>query len=397
MPSRISAFRYFALAAALALVTTAPSLAGLKIIRIPAGGTGGTPPPNLAGGGNLADVFDVAADYWEMAYPDPNQDWTVEFEFSWDPVLNGDGPLSAQFVLGNVGGDPERVQSGRMNFRNTGTTAWFADPHPRTNSAYGFVEPNGGNAGVPSEPEDIYVNVGITFSNPVNPDAKDHLDLLTIAMHEIGHGLGLLAHPPEWQAPPEIVISEAVSARYAGYSYLYEIGGNEHLGFPSLMSGRNRLDVRQFPSVQDIMTMAQISHYNRPVLSPYMELIIRGLDLPPGQKIALQAKLHKSRALFDAGKHTAAKNLLNAFINQVQANPGGRLNQEQLDGLVSMAQLRMDYIDSAPPGEHDDDTPHLPGPAACGTVSATMLPLTLLGLALIHQSRRRRSNKTSRP
>ncbi len=62
-----------------------------------------------------------------------------------------------------------------------------------------------------------------------------------------------------------------------------------------------------------------------------------------------------------------------------------------------MAQLRMDYIDSAPPSEHDDDTPNFPGPAACGTVSATMLPLTLLGLALMHQSLRRRSNKASRP
>jgi len=49
----------------------------------------------------------------------------------------------------------------------------------------------------------------------------------------------------------------------------------------------------------------------------------------------------------EAGNSRAARSTLSAFINQIQANPGGRLNQDQIDGLVSMAELRMDAIDDA--------------------------------------------------
>ncbi len=384
MPFRISAFRCFAFAAALALVSTAPSLAGLKIIRNPTGGNGGTPPANIVGGGNLIDIFNQAADYWEMAFPDPDQNWTVEFEYRWDPIGNSDGTYFAQYTPFTAGGDPRRLQSGLVTFLNNGVALWFADPHPATNSAYSFVEPNGAFAIFPDPPpEDIYINAGITFKNPTNPDAIGRTDLLTAAIHEIGHGLGLAAAAPLWVTPNEIIISSAVSTRYAGAVISYQAGGNEHLNYPAIMTGQFFPDERRFPSVVDILAIAQISQFNRPLLSPYMEMIIRGLDLPPGQKTALQTKLQKSRALFAAGKHTAARNLLNAFINQINANPGNRFNHEQLDGLVSMAELRIDYIDSAPPSEHDGHSPPIPGPAACGTVSATMLPLTLIGLALV--------------
>jgi hypothetical protein len=333
------------------LGATAPSQAGLKIIRIPDGGTGGTPPSNLAGGGNLITIFNQAADYWEMAFADPNQDWTVEFRYRWDPLRGGDGGLSAQFTLESAGGDPRRIQSGLITFLNNGNTLWFADPSPATNSAYSFVEPRGGQAPFFPEPRDLYLNTGIVFEDPINPHAKDALDLLTIAIHEIGHGLGLAQSPPDFEAPPQIDITDAVSPRYAGATFIYEAGGNEHLDFPSVMSGRNRLGIRQFPAVKDILVIAQISQFNRPVLSPYMELIIRGLDLPPGNKQALLTKLQKSREHLEAGNSRAARNMLSAFIQQINANPGGRLNQDQIDGLVSMAELRMDAIDEAATAE----------------------------------------------
>jgi hypothetical protein len=65
----------------------------------------------------------------------------------------------------------------------------------------------------------------------------------------------------------------------------------------------------------------QISQFNRPFLSPYMELIIRGLDLPPGNKQALLTKLQKSREHLDAGNGHAARTMLSTFINQIKPTP----------------------------------------------------------------------------
>jgi hypothetical protein len=42
--------------------------------------------------------------------------------------------------------------------------------------------------------------------------------------------------------------------------------------------------------------------------------------------------------------------MLGAFIQEIQANPGG-LNQDQIDALVSMAELRMDSLDDTAAAE----------------------------------------------
>jgi hypothetical protein len=416
--SRSDGARIAVLAFAALVGLTAPTQAGLKIIRNPTNGIGGTPPPNLAGGGNLIEIFNQAADYWEMAFPDPNQDWNLELEFRWDPLGGNDGTLSAQFTARTFGGEPRRIQSGLITFLNNGAAHFFADPHPATNSAYSLVKLDGAFAIFPSSPsEDVFLNVGISFKNPINPDAIDHFDLLTTAMHEIGHGLGLAAAPPDWVLPNDIIISSAVSTRYDGALINYQLGAQEHLDYPSVMHGYFYSDERRLPSVRDILAIAQVSHYDRPFLSPYMEVIISGLELPPGLKNALQTKLQKSRAHLAAGNRNAAKNLLNAFIDQVNDNPGGRLDQDQLDNLVSMAELRIDSIDNPPPGEQNDihstplgeqkvndntapgkqndalNTPPLPGIAACGTVSAGLLPLSLIGFAHMRGDMRTRRQR----
>jgi hypothetical protein len=321
------------------LAATAPAQAGLKIIRTPAGGTGGTPPTTLSGGGNLIDIFNQAADYWESTFPDPNQDWTVELEYQWGDVSdvnNADKALSAQFTLGSVGGTPLRILSGSIAFDNRGGTEWFADPDPASNSAYADVQPFVSSFPVTAEPQGIDLNTGIWFVHPINRDAKDHLDLLSIAMHEIGHGLGLLNSPPDFMAPSEFEITDAVSPRYAGLHVVLEAG--EHLPPPSLMAIRNQLGIRQFPSTLDILAVAEISAYNRPNWYPSLELIVTGLDLPGGVRNALLGKLRNSQARLAAGDGAAARNLLHAFIQQVHANPGGRLTADQVDSLVAIAQ-----------------------------------------------------------
>ena len=80
--------------------------------------------------------------------------------------------------------------------------------------------------------------------------------------------------------------------------------------------------------------MAQISAYRRPVLDPYSELIIDGLDLPSGIKNSFLAKLRNSRARRSAGNLAAARTTLRALANEIHANPGRRLSEEQVETLV---------------------------------------------------------------
>jgi hypothetical protein len=312
--------------------------AGLIVIGTPAGGTGGNPPSNIEGGGNLIKIFKQAAAYWQAAFPDPAQRWTLNIVYGWagNDQLDG-GSAAAYFRLESAGGDPNRILSGRVVFDNSGSTLWFADPNPASNAAYSTVTPLGGEVSVPNAPGGIaWLNTGIHYTDPRNEAAVGRLDLLTIAMHEIGHGLGLLQDPPIW-APPgqEFPVSDYVSQFYAGYEIFLE-SGLEHLPEPSVIPLIPEPGIRAFPAAQDIMVMAELSHYRRPVLDPYFEMIIGDLDIP--NKVGLIAQIRIARLLAQAGNRSAASSILESFIRQVGANPGGRLSPEQVEGLVGMAQ-----------------------------------------------------------
>ena len=64
------------------LLAAQPASAKLKIIPV---FIGGTPPPamDVTGGGNLQEIFQVAAESWERVFKNGGGNWTVTIYYGW--------------------------------------------------------------------------------------------------------------------------------------------------------------------------------------------------------------------------------------------------------------------------------------------------------------------------
>jgi hypothetical protein len=211
--------------------------------------SGGVAPGSAVGGGNLVSIFNAAADFWEAALQDAH---AVTINFSWG-VQTG-GTLAAH-SLGTQGGVPNRETSGSIVFDNDGTSFWFLDSTPLDNGEYGTYTESAQNLGGGS------INIQRQFLS-ASGLAAGAFDLFSVALHEIGHALGLSAANTAFSAENADGDIDVTGPRPFAGSVIDTVIGSAHLNYSTtLMWPFSNTSTRTFASAVDILANCQVSQF----------------------------------------------------------------------------------------------------------------------------------------
>jgi hypothetical protein len=221
--------------------------------------------PVVTGGGQLREIMKVAAENWERVFKHASGNWKLTVEYGWGN-LHGQF-YGKEFAISERGNNPPHIGHSCVLFNADATLddpvkGFFADPTPSDNSEYLAYTADTINT------DYGWLNVARTFSEPTG-EAVNRVDMLMLAMHELGHALGLDADysglKKQWRGFGQFTITRP--RPFAGFDYFLVNG--PHIGdLPTpLMIANIPSGERRIIPAADALLLAQINLVDRPDLS----------------------------------------------------------------------------------------------------------------------------------
>ncbi len=257
---------------AIAVICVAPSVSNAITINL--FGTGANQPDSAIGGGSLMDIARTAADAWENVFLD---DHTLNITIKWGPLPSN---TIALHEAGAFSGNPVRQASATITFDNDSSRAWFLDPTPNLNEEWSnfFSEERDLGGGI--------INIRNTYTGyrgpRINPGNLTPFDLFSVAIHEIGHALGLSSANPAYHAEswPDNEINITAPLPFAGsviptnnaQTPANSSSSNAHFSSAilphTLMVSGLPQGIRRLQTHADILANAQLSQFRNINLNP---------------------------------------------------------------------------------------------------------------------------------
>jgi hypothetical protein len=175
-------------------------------------------------------VMDAAADYWQTAFAASSRSLSLSINVSWGGLP---GATLAQGGAGWTNNNPTyTLRNPFLTWDNDGSSTFFVDLTPNSNSEWAKSslrtdDLGGGTINV----ERVYYNAASGTA------ARDNSDMLSVAIHEIGHTLGLLPGYPRLTAldvgsDGDLDLSGGTEIAASGGHLDYSLGLPETPGFP---------------------------------------------------------------------------------------------------------------------------------------------------------------------
>jgi hypothetical protein len=208
------------------------------------------------GDGNLVDIFNAAADLWEDSILD---DHTVTLNFAWSDPRNAN-TLGLNSLVRRDPSHPGRMLESNIIFDNA-NHRWFMDSTPLDNEEYGFYRESAQDLG------GGLVNTGRIYTRPLIGAAWG-FDLFSVALHEIGHSLGLHYTASYFAERGDGDLDITAPRLYAGTAIPFQENGPHTLLRDTIMYPSFGRGMRKDLSAVDILANGELSDFTRLNLEP---------------------------------------------------------------------------------------------------------------------------------